>query len=353
MGCVPLFGVCNPPHPSFRKEGYNKMRIVLFSGRASLLASRWSSNMKKYQIKGLLVLLILFVPFITNGHQADSVITKVALLGTGTPNPDPEHSGCSVAIVVNETSYIVDFGPGLVRQAAALSPRYGGNIEALDVKNLKKAFLTHLHSDHTVGYPDLILTPWVEGRDEPLEVFGPEGIKEMTDHILKAYQDDIKYRLYSVQPANNQGWRVIVHEITEGLIYEDTNVKVEAFLVKHGTWPNAYGFRFTTPDKVIVISGDTSPCENVVTYGKGADILIHEVYSQSGFEKKDAFWKRYHSQNHTSTYELAEIANKLQPGLLVLYHILFWGATEEELLEEISEKYKGKVIVGSDLDVFE
>ena len=309
--------------------------------------------MVKLQSTSLLILLIFIAASIANGNQADPGKTKVVLLGTGTPNPDPEHSGCSVAIVVNETSYIVDFGPGLVRQAAALSPRYGGTMKALDVKNMKKAFLTHLHSDHTVGYPDLILTPWVEGRNEPLEVYGPEGIKEMTEYIIKAYQDDIKYRLYGLQPANNQGWRVKAHEITEGIIYEDTNVKVEAFFVKHGTWPNAYGFRFTTHDKVIVISGDTSPCKNLLKYGKGADILIHEVYSKSGFDKKDPFWKKYHSTNHTSTYELAEIANKVKPGLLVLYHILFWGATEQELLEEISETYKGKVIVGSDLDVYD
>ena len=309
--------------------------------------------MPKLHIPLLSLLLILVVTSMAIGNQPESVRTKVVLLGTGTPNPDPEHSGCSVAIIVDETPYIVDFGPGVVRQAAALSPRYGGNIKALDIKNLKRAFLTHLHSDHTVGYPDLILTPWVEGRDEPLEVYGPEGIKEMTDHILKAYQEDIKYRLYGLQPANNQGWRVRAHEIHEGVIYEDKNVKVEAFLVTHGTWPNAFGFRFTTPDKVIVLSGDTSPCDNIIKYGQGADILIHEVYSKSGFDKKDEFWKKYHSQNHASTYELAEIANRAKPGLLVLYHILFWGATEEQLLEEISEKFKGKVIVGSDLDVFE
>jgi ribonuclease Z len=223
----------------------------------------------------------------------------------------------------------------------------------MNVENIKRAFLTHLHSDHTVGYPDLILTPWVMGRDEPLEVYGPEGIAKMTEHILSAYQNDIKYRLYGLEPANDQGWRVIAHEIKEGKIYEDNNVRVEAFLVNHGSWPNAYGFRFNTPDKVIVISGDTAPGENIVNYSKDADILIHEVYYQKGFEGKDKFWKTYHSRNHTSTYELAEIANKAKPGLIVLYHILFWGATDEDLLNEISEKYNGKVVVGSDLDVFE
>jgi ribonuclease Z len=175
----------------------------------------------------------------------------------------------------------------------------------------------------------------------------------MTENIIKAYQDDIKYRLYGLEPANNEGWRVNAHEISEGPIYKDENITVEAFLVKHGTWPNAYGYRFTTPDKVIVVSGDTTPCENIIKYSKDADILIYEVYSKRGFDRKDEFWKSYHSSNHTSTYELAEIANKTKPRLLILYHVLFWGSSNEEILEEISEHYDGKVVVGEDLDVFE
>ena len=306
-------------------------------------------------IKSLFILFIIIFMLDSTFAQQDysnSEITKVILLGTGNPNPDPEHSGCSVAIVVNETPYIIDFGPGVIRQAAALSHRYGGPIIGLNVKNIKRAFLTHLHSDHTTGYPDLILTPWVMGRDEPLEVYGPEGIVEMTDNILSAYREDIKYRLYGLEPANDNGWRVNAHTIAEGIIYEDENVKVEAFPVEHGSWPNAFGYRFTTPDKVIVISGDTTPCENIIKYSKGADILLHEVYYKKSFDEKNEFWKTYHSKNHTSTFELGEIATKTKPELVIIYHILFWDATEEQLLEEISQTYDGKVMVGSDLDIY-
>ena len=278
--------------------------------------------------------------------------TKVILLGTGNPNPDPKHMGCSLIILVDETPYVVDFGAGLVRQAAALTLEYGGTIEEFDIKNLTIAFLTHMHSDHTIGYPDLILTPWVMGRETPLEVYGPDGITEMTENILNAYRDDIEYRLYGLEPVNNEGWRVNAHEIREGVAYEDADVKVEAFLVKHGTWPNAYGYRFTTPDKVIVISGDTAPCENIVQYSRGVNILIHEVYYKKAFDEKDESWKRYHSINHTSTYELAEIASETRPGLLVLYHTLFWGGSEQEILEEIAQGYDGKVVVGADLQVY-
>lgn len=300
-----------------------------------------------------LLFFLLTVSLNAQRNFSTSETTKVVMLGTGNPNPSPSQSGCSVAIVVNNTPYIIDFGPGLIRKAAALSPSYGGSISGLEARNIKTAFLTHMHSDHTTGYPDLILTPWVMGRDEPLEVFGPEGLKDMTDNILRAYDADIKYRIYGDEPANDKGWRVNCHEFSqEGVIYEDANVKVEAFPVKHGTWPNAFGFRFTTPDRVIVISGDTRPDEKMVGYAENADILIHEVYSRKGFEKRSDEWKRYHSEHHTSAIELGGIASRCQPGLLVLYHILFWGSSEEEILDEISQHYSGPTILGHDLDIY-
>lgn len=277
--------------------------------------------------------------------------TKLALLGTGNPNPDPHHQGCSSIILVDETPYIVDFGAGMVRQAAALTPEYGGPLDGLQICNLNTAFLTHLHSDHTVGYPDLILTPWVMGRNTPLEVYGPKGTAAMTEHVLHAYREDIRYRVEGLERGNDQGWRVNVHEFDEGLIYETHTVKVEAFRVQHGTMPNVYGFRFTTPDKVIVLSGDTAPCENLLQFGHGADILVHEVYSQRGFAQKEAGWKAYHASHHTSTSELAQIAIQLRPRQLVLNHVLFWGATAQEILDEITQGYEGKVIIGTDLQV--
>ncbi len=280
--------------------------------------------------------------------------TQVVLLGTGNPNPDPQHAGCSIAIVAGGTPYLVDLGPGVIRQAAAMSPSYGGTIEALEVENLEHAFLTHLHSDHTIGLPDLILTPWVMGRDQTLQLWGPEGIVEMTQHLLEAYREDIRYRTYGQEPANDRGWRVDAHAIEkEGVVFKDDNVTVEAFPVSHGSWPNAWGFRFTTADKVIVVSGDTRPSDTIVAYAKGADILIHEVYSTEMYAQKPAEWKTYHAAHHTSTLELGEIAAKANPKVVVLYHILFWGASEEELLAEIARVWDGEVIVGRDLLVIE
>lgn len=283
---------------------------------------------------------------ISSGGQG---VTKIVLLGTGTPNADPERSGPAVAIVVNEVAYLIDCGPGIVRRAAEAS-RAG--VEALKVENLKRLFVTHLHTDHTAGYSDLIFTPWVLGRDEPLEVYGPRGIAEMTDHLMAAYEQDIRIRIDGLEPANDRGYRVNTHDLAPGIIYRDDNVTVTAFVVKHGSWPEAYGFVFETPDRKIVISGDTVPVESVVDNCEGCDVLIHEVYSAVQFEGRPPEWKKYHSQFHTSTYELAELASRAKPALLILYHQLFWGISDDELLAEIRERYDGRVVSGNDLDVF-
>ncbi len=311
------------------------------------------TGMTRSILFSIVVMLVFQQQVFAQRNFSDSEVTKLILLGTGNPNPSPEHSGCALALVVNDTPYIIDFGPGLIRKAAALTPKYGGSIDGLEIKEIKTAFLTHLHSDHTTGYPDLILTPWVMGRDVPLQVYGPVGMLEMTDNILKAYRADIEYRVNGLEPTNDQGWRVECQKFTrEGVIYKDNNIKVEAFPVIHGSWPNAWGFRFTTPDKVIVISGDCTPSEKLLEYANGADILVHEVYSKAGFDTKPEAWKEYHRVHHTSTVELAGIASRARPGKVVLYHILFWGASEEEILEEIASGYSGTVIVGRDLDIF-
>jgi len=312
------------------------------------------------KVKTVHHLSILFISLLLIFMGSDSAIsqttpakTQLILLGTGTPNADPDRSGPSLAIVVGDTSYIVDFGPGVVRRAASLSHNRGGSYEALNPDNLKIAFLTHLHSDHTAGYADLILTPWVLGRSEPLEVFGPKGLKRMTEKIIDAYNEDISYRIQGLEPANENGWKVKVKEIDEGLIYTDDRVQVTAFKINHGTWEHAFGYKFVTPDKTIVISGDTAPSKQLIEMTRGADILVHEVYSQAGFEQRTEVWKQYHASHHTSTSELGEIARKTKPGLLVLHHILFWGSTEDELLDEISQSYDGLVSVGSDMMIYE
>lgn len=275
--------------------------------------------------------------------------TYAVLLGTGTPNAEPDRAGSAVAIVVNGSAYLVDCGPGVVRRANAA---YRAGVEALAPKNLSHVFITHLHSDHTLGYPDLVFTPWTLGRIAPLEAYGPMGLADMTESILEAYKEDIRIRLDGLEPANETGHQVNAHEIRAGVVFEDENVRVTAFPVRHGAWRQAFGYRFETADRTIVVSGDTSPCASLVLQAKDCDVLIHEVYSKAGFDRRDPLWQQYHSRSHTSAVELAEIANQTRPKLLVLTHLLFWGSTPEELVAQVKQSYSGEVRCGYDLAVY-
>ena len=289
--------------------------------------------------------------------------TKLVLLGTGTPNACPNASGPSSAVIVGDRAYLVDFGPGVVRQAAKA---YHAGIDALRPDLLTIAFCTHLHTDHTAGYSDLIFTPWVLERPVPLKVFGPKGLKSMTDHILAAYAVDIDFRINGFEKANERGYLVDVTEINSGIVYQDDRVTVEAFPVKHGTL-ESYGYKFMTADKTIVISGDTAPLELVSEKANGCDILLHEVEYTAGLSSREPKWQKYHREVHTLSIDLADIARKAKPRLLVTYHRIYhmniqdntknleteMSRREQEILQEIKGAgYDGPVVNGYDLDIF-
>src|ERR1039458_3837529 len=162
---------------------------------------------------------------------------RVVFLGTGTPIPDSDRSGPAVAVVAGTQAYLVDAGPGVVRRASAAASRTQMN--ALRPASLTFLFLTHLHSDHTLGYPDLIFTPAVTGRGKALEVYGPKGTQEMTDHLMAAWKKNMDVRINGLEHGNANAYKVNVHEINPGVAYKDGNVTVKAFLVKHATWDQA------------------------------------------------------------------------------------------------------------------
>jgi ribonuclease BN (tRNA processing enzyme) len=278
-----------------------------------------------------------------------SDVTQLILLGTGTPNAEPDRAGSALAVVVNGTPYLVDAGPGVVRRA---QEAFQAGVKGLEVSKLATLFLTHLHSDHTLGLPDLIFTPWTLEREEPLKVMGPRGTEAMARHIAAAYEADVEIRIGGLEPANPTGYHVEAREVEPGVVYQDENVKVTAFSVPHGTWPQAFGYRFDTPDRVIVVSGDTSPTEAIPDQCDGCDILVHEVYAQAGWENRDPVWQDYHAASHTSGVALGKLAARANPKLLVLTHQLLWGATPEELLAEVAQGFSGVVVYGRDLDVF-
>lgn len=278
--------------------------------------------------------------------------TQVVLLGTGTPNDDPNRWGPAVAILVGDRVYLVDAGVGVVRRAAAARAAVPA-LTALTATALSRVFLTHLHSDHTLGLPDLMFSPWVLERRVPLDVYGPRGTAEMTSHIEAAWHDDIAVRLYGLEPQHTRNYRAIVHEIAPGRVYQDDRVAVDAIAVTHGSWPDAFAYRFRSADRTIVISGDTTPLDAVANACDGCDILMHEVYSAEKFRLRPPDWQRYHKAFHTSTIELAALAAKAKPKVLVLYHQLFWGATDDDLVREIrAAGYTGTVVSGQDLHVY-
>ncbi|MBS1801857.1 MAG: MBL fold metallo-hydrolase [Acidobacteria bacterium] len=275
---------------------------------------------------------------------------RVIILGSGTPIPDPASSGPCVAVVVNGQAYLFDAGPGVVRQAQAAAEKFG--ISALDATHLTRLFITHLHSDHTLGYPDLMLTPWVVGRHEPLEVYGPKGIAAMTEHLEQAYAADIQVRTGGLEGLNDEGLKVEAHEIQgAGPVYKDQNVTVRSIVVKHGSWPQAFGYEVNAGGRRIVISGDTMPSQSIVKACNGCDVLVHEVYSEDRFNLVfGASRGKYHRSFHTSTTELAALATQAKPKLLVLYHQLYFGRPEEvDLVKEIHRTYTGPVVNGQDL----
>lgn len=277
-------------------------------------------------------------------------MTYLYLIGTGTPNPDPYRSGPCVGIKYKEEMYLVDFGVGLIRQI---------NKMGYKINQLKTAFLTHLHSDHTLGLSDLMITPWILGRKEALNLYGPKGLSDMATYMTKAFQVDIDARIHGLEKANETGYKTIVHEIEEGLIYDD-DIKVYAKRVPHGNF-ESYAYKFVS-DKTIVISGDTGPNEDLIDFAKGCDILVHEVYYTEGLKTRSDQWQKYHSSVHTSAIELGQLAQKIQPKQLVLYHQLFMQETildedmeknnllyKEKILNEIGMSYNGSIVYGEDL----
>ena len=300
----------------------------------------------KIKIPLLFVLTILF--FSVQGQETDTVKTRIMLLGTGTPFPDPAHAGPAIAVVYGNRFFLFDAGAGVMRRIRAAN---------LPISGPEATFITHLHSDHTLGYPDLFLTSWLMRRNKALQVYGPNGLQRMTDLLLEAYAEDIDIRINDLEKEKREYLEVKVHEIKPGVIYDSAGVRIIAIPVLHGEWKEAYGYRINTPDRSIVISGDTRPSEALVQASKGVDVLIHEVYASEYLEPENRpggeYWPQYCKEYHTSDIELGKIAGQAQPGLLILNHIIRFGAADSVLITGLRKGgFKGKVMIGKDLDIF-
>lgn len=269
------------------------------------------------------------------------------MLGTGTPAADPDRFGPAVVVLVDSTPYLFDAGVGVVRRwAGALR----GGVATIGPETLHRVFITHLHSDHTLGLPELIFTTWTLGgvRRPPLAAYGPPGLGAMTSHLLAAWTEDIAVRTSSEgEGAGAAPPAVQVHEIEPGVVYRDSLVTVTAFTVHHGTVPHAFGYRVQTPDKVIVLSGDAGPPSTVAEQCRGCDILVHE-----GGSVLSAAATGYFRRFHTTAEGLAAIATAAHPKLLVLYHQRPSGPPVERAYARLRQLYAGPFVVARDMDVY-
>jgi ribonuclease BN (tRNA processing enzyme) len=270
----------------------------------------------------------------------------VVMLGTGTPRPLPDAWGPATAVVVGSRVFLVDAGVGVERRLAAA---------CLPTDGVTAAFITHLHSDHVLGLADLIFTSWVMGRTRPFPVYGPHGLAQMTQHLYAAFSEDIQIRTEGLEHESRDGYRIAVREIGPSVVYDSGGVRVTAFLVNHGEWREAYGYRFDSPDRSIVLSGDTRPSEELVRMATNVDVLIHEVQpsdsTQHPGNRSATEWASYVRAYHTTALQLGELAARARPKLLVVYHN-GRRATADRILADIRRSFSGPVAIAADLQRF-
>ena len=280
--------------------------------------------------------------------SVDEKKTFVVMLGTGTPVPDRGRAGPSIAIVHGGKAIVFDAGSGVNQRLIEAWKSTG--ISALNPKNIEHIFLTHLHSDHTTGLPALAAHYWWR-RDNQLHLYGPTGTVALANGYEQFIAGDVALRTSGNQPVKDpNSYKIISKEYQTGGWQTSINgITIQALNVPHGDIEPAFGYKITTPDSTILISGDTSASTTIATQAAGVDILIHEVVTEAGLDQLDTFWKKYHSSSHTLSSELAGIAQKSQPRILVLNHVLYYQASAENALEEVKSAYAGAVILAEDL----
>lgn len=303
---------------------------------------------RHFLLAGLLPLLL-----IAHAH-AESLIT-VTLLGTGSPRPSADRNGPSTLVEVGGLRLLFDMGRGNTVSLMKIGVPLG---------SINAHFLTHMHSDHINGLPDLYLTGWIgvpyAKRTSPFLIYGPVGTQSMMEHLFAAFSEDRRIRLAD-EKFPLAGIQFEAHDIQAGKVFERNGVTVNAFRVFHGELIEpAFGFKIEYGGHSVVLSGDTKYAKSVEEAATGADLLIHEVAAVSGDEEKVlTAYPVYRAvlNHHTRPEEAGRLFAKAQPKLAVYSHIVLPGnpkaglaeATPEEIVQQTRRTYSGAVLVGADL----
>lgn len=270
---------------------------------------------------------------------------KVTLLGTGGPLPSLERFGPSTLIEAGNRAFLIDAGRGALQRLAQAGVRWA------DVDGV---LLTHLHSDHIVGLPDLWLTGWLvrPGRSRPLSVWGPQGTASMVEHLREAFAFDIDIR-QSDDGASTLGAQINAREVLDGVVYDSGGVRITAFLVDHAPVEPAFGYRIDYAGRSVVVSGDTRVSENLIRHATGVDLLIHEVASGESFVRAGVPMERAKSvvARHVTPDQAGHVFARTRPRLAVYSHIIHATATDDDLIPGTRREYSGRLEVGVDLMV--
>lgn len=280
--------------------------------------------------------------------EAQRAAGCLIVLGSGTPVPDPARAGAAYALVYGSRTFLFDAGAGVMRRAAEAG---------LAIDGFTGVFLTHLHSDHTLGLPDVLLTSWVMGRSTPQRVVGPPGTQHLVARLLEAWQEDIAVRTEGLERGQPGGYRAAVTEATGGVVYDSAGVRITAIRVPHGNWAHAFAWRIDTPGRRVVLSGDTAPSDALAEAARGADVLVHEGYPATRVTVENRpggeLWPRYLATFHASDEEVGALARRAGVRQLVLSHLVRMGGTDAELLAGVRRGgYAGPVAIAQDLDVY-
>ena len=270
--------------------------------------------------------------------NAHAEVIKVTILGSGTPRPSIERFSQSILIEVNKEKLLFDAGRGLSIRLSQMNVGIG---------EINKVFLTHMHSDHILGLPDLLMTGWIYQRKKPLTVFGPTGTMKFIKNIKNAFVEDIAIRTVAPENHNLDGLETKIFEIEEGLVYQKNHLKVLAFEVDHGGGvKHAFGYKIIYKDQSIIISGDTNYSKNLIKYAKNCDLLIHEIADAPDSLIKKSPKVEGLMNYHTTPSEMIQIINEVKPRYTVLTHVLaLGGVSEDQIVKKIKQGLKKEYIV--------